>query len=270
MNLYDVMASISEKQLTKTDTGDERIYGVVVGVVAKNYDKKMPGRVCVTIPTRDAEANELQWARQSLPSSGKTWGHYYLPEVGDQVLLAFENGNIEKPYVLGCVPLDNNKFLTGSADADNQVKRIVTKHGSTIRFEDNKEGEGDKDKILVETAKSGHSFLLDNENKAMVLTDNEKKNKIEMKTGDGTILIKCASKLTIEVGDTIKVIMNGENGTLKIEATDVNIAASKQFKATTDATMKLESAQFSASANSMFKIESSGMVQVSGNPIKIG
>jgi uncharacterized protein involved in type VI secretion and phage assembly len=270
MSLYDIMADITEKQVTKTDTGDERMYGVVLGVVAKNYDKKMPGRVCVTIPTRDKDTNELQWARQAAPSSGKGWGHYYLPEVGDQVLLAFENGNIEKPYILGCVAKDDNKFLSGSVDEHNQVKRIVTKNGSTLHFEDHREGEGDKDKIWVQTAGGGHSFILDNENKLMRLTDKDKGNQIEMKTGDGTIFIKAASKLTIQVGDTVKVIMNGENGTLKIEASDVNIAADKQFKATTNATMKLEGAQISATANSIFKAESSGMVQVAGNPIKIG
>ena len=66
MSLYDMMEEISEKQVTKTETGDTRISGVVVGVVAKNYDKDMPGRVCVTIPTRDDRANELQWARARL------------------------------------------------------------------------------------------------------------------------------------------------------------------------------------------------------------
>lgn len=46
MSIYDIIGEISEKQATKTETGDARIYGVVVGIVAKNYDKDMPGRVC--------------------------------------------------------------------------------------------------------------------------------------------------------------------------------------------------------------------------------
>ena len=99
MGLFDVIDDITEKQVMKTDTGDNRIFGVVVGQVAKNYDKDMPGRVCVTVPTRDKDANELKWARVAMPSSGSKWGHYFLPEVGDQVLLVFEQGNIEKPYV---------------------------------------------------------------------------------------------------------------------------------------------------------------------------
>lgn len=92
MGLYDEIDRITEKQIMKTETGDNRIFGVMLGIVAKNYDKNMPGRVCVTIPVRDQEANELKWARVSMPSSGSKWGHYFLPEVGDMVLLAFEKG----------------------------------------------------------------------------------------------------------------------------------------------------------------------------------
>lgn len=63
MGLYDIMDEIAAKQVTKSETGDNRILGVVVGIVAKNYDQKMPGRICVQVPVRDDEANELQWAR---------------------------------------------------------------------------------------------------------------------------------------------------------------------------------------------------------------
>ena len=46
MGLYDVIDDIAEKQVMKTDTGDNRILGVVIGQIVKNYDKDMPGRVC--------------------------------------------------------------------------------------------------------------------------------------------------------------------------------------------------------------------------------
>ncbi len=63
MGLFDVIDDIAEKQVMKTDTGDNRIFGVVIGQIAKNYDKDMPGRVCVCVPVRDEDANELQWAQ---------------------------------------------------------------------------------------------------------------------------------------------------------------------------------------------------------------
>ena len=127
MGLFDIIDQIAESQITKTETGDNRIFGVMVGTVAKNYDKDMPGRVCVTIPVRDKEANVLQWARVAMPSHGKKWGSYFQPEIGDQVLLAFEQGNIEKPYVIGCVAKDTNIFLKSAADSNNQYKKIMIK-----------------------------------------------------------------------------------------------------------------------------------------------
>ena len=132
MGLFDVIDQIAENQIMKTETGDNRIFGVMVGTVAKNYDQDMPGRVCVTIPVRDNEANELKWARVAMPSHGKQWGIYFQPEIGDQVLLAFEQGNIEKPYVIGCVPKDSNSFLKKAYDKNNQYKKITTKNGNCI------------------------------------------------------------------------------------------------------------------------------------------
>ena len=270
MGLYDIIEEVSERNVTKSETGDTRIIGVMVGTVAVNYHKDMPGRVCVTIPTRDKDQNELKWARMAQPSGGDKWGHYFLPEVGDQVLLAFEGGNIERPYVVGNVLKDNQKFLTGSADEDNQIKRIVTKNGSTIFFEDNKEGDGEKDKILIETAGKAHSLLFDNENKIIRLTDKDKANMIELKTEDGNMTIKAASKLTIKVGDTVTLTLNGESGAIKIDCNEISIAASNQLKLSSDGMMKLSAAQVSAEASSMLKMASNGMTQVGGSPIKIG
>ena len=142
MGLYDIMDEIATKQVTKSEMGDNRLLGVVVGIVVNNYNEKMPGRVCVQIPVRDDKANELKWARVAMLSGGKEWGHYFLPEVGDQVLLAFEQGNIEKPYVVGCISKENDRFLTRSVHEKNQIKRIVTKNGNTIQFDDMEDEEG--------------------------------------------------------------------------------------------------------------------------------
>jgi uncharacterized protein involved in type VI secretion and phage assembly len=270
MALYDIIDEIAGKQQTKTDTGDPRSYGAMIGIVAKNYDKDLKGRVCVSIPTRDNEANELKWVRVAYPSGGKTWGQYFLPEVGDQVLLVFENGNIEKPYIIGCVSKDGDKFLSGSVDADNQFKRIVTKNGNMIKFEDNKEGEGDKDKITITTAKSAHTVLMDNEKKLISITDNKGENKIDMKTEDGVIDIKAKSRLTIKVGDNISLILNGESGGVKLECSDLTISASQKMSVKTDGMLKVEGAQVSSKASSMYKLESGGMVSITGSPIKVG
>ena len=272
MSLYDIMDEIASKQVLKSETGDNRMMGVVVGIVAKNYDQEMPGRVCVQVPVRDDEANELQWARVAMPSSGKKWGHYFQPEEGDQVLLVFEHGNIEKPYVIGCVPKDNNPFLTRAVHAKNQYKKIVTKNGNTIQFDDGEDTEGKQDKISIFTAKESHRLILDNDRKQIILGDKDGKNQIAIKTEDesGNIAIKTEQKLTISVGDNITVTMNGSSGTVKIQCNKFTVDASDSSEIKTNGKMGVSGGNVSIEASSMLKAESSGMTTIGGSPIKIG
>uniref|UniRef100_UPI004057077D phage baseplate assembly protein V n=1 Tax=Agathobacter sp. TaxID=2021311 RepID=UPI004057077D len=270
MALFDIIDDITEKQVTKTDTGDNRIFGVVIGQVVNNYDKDMPGRVCVTVPTRDKDANELKWARVAMPFSGSQWGYYFLPEIGDQVLLAFENGNIEKPYVVGCIPKDNNPFLKQAVDEHNRHKKIVTKNGNTIYFEDHKEGDGQKDKIKIVTAKETHRIELDNEKKVILISDKDGKNHIEMKTENGQMEIKAEKKLTIQVGEHITMTLNGSNGTVSLKSSKLNIETNGNISAKANGNTKVQSANFSVEANAMMKLNSNGAVTIAGTPIKIG
>ena len=270
MGLFDIIDQIAENQIMKTETGDNRIFGVVVGTVAKNYDKDMPGRVCVTIPIRDKDANELQWARVVMPSHGSKWGMYFQPEIGDQVLLAFEQGNIEKPYVIGCVPKESNSFLKKACDKDNQYKKITTKHGNSIIFEDHVQGEGSKDKISIYTAQEGHSVLLDNENKKIVVTDKEKNNFIEMKTETGNMQIQAAANLVIKVGDNIELTMNGNTGAVTLECNKLTVKTTGNTTLEATGSMKASGATVTLDATSMLKLNSSGASMLSGAPIKIG
>ena len=269
MGLFDIIDEITEQQIMKTDTGDNRIFGVVVGTVAKNYDKDMKGRICVTIPVRDKDANELQWARVAMPSSGKKWGHYFLPEVGDQVLLAFEQGNIEKPYVIGCVPKDADRFLTSSADQNNQFKKIVTKNGNTILFEDNEQGEGSKDKIRIHTAEESHSIELDNENNKITIQDKDGANKIEMKTQAGHMEIKADKKLVIKVGN-ITLTLNGNNGNVTLDCNKLTVNANSSIDMEALGTAKFTGANVTVEGSSMLRAKSSGAAIVEGTPSKSG
>ena len=286
MALYDIIDEITERQVLKTETGDNRIWGVMIGIVAKNYDPKsaksggsnrgadaMDGRVCVTIPTRDKDANELRWARVAMPSGGSKWGHYFLPEVGDQVILAFEGGNIEKPYVIGCVQRHSDKFLGDSVDKNNRFKKIMTRHGSNITFEDDHTKEdGLNDKLTIETAQSHLQIRMDNENEIIRIGDKAKEDFIQMKTteGSGTLDIKIKSKITIKVGDKITLTLNGESGAVSIKADSITLEGANGVAAKSDSSINLKAAQVSANASSNLKLESSGSAAVSGATVSIG
>ena len=269
MAVFDILNEISEKQVTKTSLGEERIFGAVVGIVASNYEKEMPGRICVNIPVRDKEANQLKWAKVAAPYTGKKWGQYFLPEIGDQVLLLFEDGNIEKPYIIGSIPTDKDQFLKKSVGENNEIKQIMTRNGNKIVFEDGKD-DGQKDKISIVTAEEMHQLILDNENQKILLEDKEGNCRVEMQTGNGKMLIHAEKKLEITVGDKIKISMNGETGKLKIEADAVSVEASRKMTLATDGSAKLSGQQTVIEGTSSLKNSCSGMVVIEGSPIKIG
>lgn len=288
MGLYDIIDEITGRQVTKTETGDNRIWGVMVGIVAANADPKsaggggsgknsgasaMDGRVCVEIPTRDEGANQLKWARVAMPSGGRKWGHYFLPEVGDQVLLAFEGGNIEKPYVIGCVQKHSDPFLKGAVNKDNRYKRIMTRHGSHITFEDDAtDEEGLKDKLTIETAQKKLQIFMDNEMEKIRIGDKAKEDYIEMctKEGAGTLDINIKSRVTIKVGDKITMTLNGESGAVTIDADSISLKGTNSVLAKSDSSVKLEGAQVAANASSSLKMESSGMASVTGSTVSVG
>jgi type VI secretion system secreted protein VgrG len=124
-------------------------YGVVIARVFDNNDPKKLGRVKVQYYWQ--ADNQTFWARMMTPHAGSSRGFYFMPEVGDEVVVAFEDGDPERPIVLGC--LWNNpdnppaEDYWGGEYANNDVKRIITKSGHRIQLVD-KQG---KESISIAT-----------------------------------------------------------------------------------------------------------------------
>lgn len=270
MAIFDIFEEVSEKSVTKSETGDNRILGVVVGEVVKNYSEKMPGRVCISIHVRDKDKNTLKWARVAMPSSGKDWGHYFLPEVGDQVLVVFDQGIIDRPYIIGCVPKDNDTFLTKAKEENNSNKKIVTKHGNTLLFYDDKEGDGTKDKISITTPDSAHEITMDNDKKSILIQDKEKKTQVEMKSENGIINVKAEDRIEITAGDKITVTLNGKSGKVTVNASDFSVDVTGKIEMSAGGACNLSGANFKAEAQGSMKLSSVGMASMEGKPVKLG
>ncbi|MBS5063460.1 MAG: hypothetical protein KHZ58_06750 [Hungatella hathewayi] len=269
MSLYDVMDGMTERNVTKSVTGDNRMFGVAVGRVTKNYNKDAPGRVCVEILDRDHEANELLWVRVAMPYAGKKSGSYSMPEVGDLVIIIFLDGNFDSPIVYAAVFPDGSSTVSRYADEDNQYKVLIDSfHGNRIVVEDNKEGDGDKDKVTIETAKKKHLFLMDNENMKVVMQDQNGKNRYEMRTEDGRTEIVAEKELVILVGDDISMKMG--NGRITVKAKEVVFETSGQMKLQSNGTLSGKGAQVMMEGDSMVKLESSGILKIAGTPVKVG
>ncbi|MBQ9871328.1 MAG: hypothetical protein IJM27_05290 [Eubacterium sp.] len=289
MAIFDIIDDVSKKRMEKTDTGDSRIMGLMLGKVVKNYDENMPGRVSVILLSREqgdgdgdeADNTRLLWARVVMPSSGGTWGHYFIPEVGDLVLVAFEEGNIERAYIMGCIPKTNDKILTGSRDEKNRYKKIVTKNGNSIIFEDVNDDDGEggggeepgaNDVITVRTAQQAHRIVLNNEKKLIELSDKEGKNYVKLNTDPekGHIEIKADKKVTIKVGENITLTMNGETGAVSLKAKKVNIEADDSVGIESQSRANFKGSNVTLEAGGSMKVSSGGLVEVSGTPIKLG
>ncbi|MBO5552011.1 MAG: hypothetical protein J5966_08630 [Lachnospiraceae bacterium] len=297
MAIFDIIEDVSKKQVEKTETGDSRIMGIMLGKVVKNYDKNLPGRVAVILLSREqgeGEGNEadnarLLWARVVMHSSGSSWGHYFIPEIGDLVLVAFEQGNIERAYVIGCIPKTNDKILTSSVNEKNLYKKIVTRNGNSIIFEDvtEEQGEGgqggagagggegnpgDKDKITIQTANKMHRLALNNEKKLMELADKESKNFIRLQTDEqkGHIEITAAKKITVRVGDNITLTMNGETGAVTLKAKKVTVEADDSMTYSSQSRAEFSGSSVKIEAGGNMKLNSTGPIDVAGMPIKLG
>lgn len=115
-----------------------RWYGVVPARVVEHNDPKKMGRVKVQYIFQ--EEGPAHWARMMTPHAGADRGFMFMPEVGDEVVVLFEDGDPERPVILGCVwnGVDNaprQEFWGGELD-ENDVKRIVTKSGHRLQFVD--------------------------------------------------------------------------------------------------------------------------------------
>ncbi len=83
-----------------TDDGAKKYYGVTVGRVISPLDPLAIGRLQVQLPFIDS-IDLAPWARVCVPMAGMLSGAYYIPNIGDEVLVAFEHGDVNAPYILG-------------------------------------------------------------------------------------------------------------------------------------------------------------------------
>ena len=152
---------------------NDRFYGVVVGVVTNNQDPENMHRVKVRFPWLSNEV-ESNWARVAAPMSGNDRGTYFLPEVGDEVLVAFEHGQVDHPFVLGSLWNGKDTPPESNANGENNHRTIKSRSGHVLRFND----------------KSG--------NETIEIIDKTGSNKIVIDSANNSITIEAKSDITIK------------------------------------------------------------------------
>ena len=136
---------------TAPDGTDGRFTGVAMAIVTNNKDPDGLGRVKVKLPWLDDRV-ESDWTRVVTAMAGKERGLYCLPEVDDEVLVAFEHGRPDSLYVLGGLWNGKDKPPESNADGKNNVRALKSRSGHVIRLTDTQGGE--KIEIIDKTGKN--------------------------------------------------------------------------------------------------------------------
>jgi uncharacterized protein involved in type VI secretion and phage assembly len=177
--------------LVSRSEDDDRFYGVTIGTVTNNTDEEKLGRVKVALP-RISDTDESYWARVLTPMAGKEMGLYCLPEVGDEVLVAFDQGDVNFPYILGGLWNGKDKPPDTNEDGKNNKRLIKSRSGHQIILDDTKDAE----KITIQDSTGKNKIEIDSKNNAMMIEIEKDltiaaKGKITITTSGGDIAIEC-------------------------------------------------------------------------------
>lgn len=176
--------------------GGSRIQGVVVAIVTNNADPQELGRVKLKFPWLPDDY-EADWARMMQIGAGPLSGAVFLPEVGDEVLVCFEFGDVRRPYVIGGLYNGVDKPRLGKALFDNgRVKRrgIVSRLGHrVVLFDDDRD--------------SGIALLSSNDKLRIALKETDSEVHVY---GDGRIVIEATKGLEIRCQQDISVEADGQ------------------------------------------------------------
>jgi uncharacterized protein involved in type VI secretion and phage assembly len=174
-------------------SGDRRFYGVVIGVVTNNQDPKDMGRVKVKFPWL-SESGESNWARVASPMAGKERGLYCLPEVDDEVLVMFEHGSVERPYVVGALWNGKDAPPEKNSDKKNNKRLLKSRSGHVITLDDTEGAE----KISIADKSGNNTLVFDTKANTVTLTSGkdlaiQAKGNISLSADSGDVSIQCKS-----------------------------------------------------------------------------
>jgi uncharacterized protein involved in type VI secretion and phage assembly len=199
------MSPDSPAQLNGSRT--QRFAGVAVGLVIDNKDPQGLGRVRLKFPAlSDDEIGH--WARIAVLMAGADRGTFFLPEVGDEVLVAFERGDIARPYVLGGLWNGQDKPPEANADGQNNLRLVKSRSGHLIRLDDTDGAE----KIEIVDKSGGNSITIDTASNAITITSAAD---VTIDAPQGTLKL---SAQTIEISSSANTELKAQ-GNLTLEAT---------------------------------------------------
>jgi phage protein D/phage baseplate assembly protein gpV len=228
--------------VTGNHRGDRSsINGVVPALVSNLDDPDKLGRVKVTFPWI-ADTAESPWARVAMAGAGHERGIVWLPEVGDEVLVAFDHGDPRRPYVVGGLHNGKDQLPVSPVDNGTIVTRaMVSRNGHRLELHD-----GD-DAVTIATGDGNHRIVLDQQGGKILIET----------TGDVEVASKAKLSVKAPSGMTFE-----STGAFELKANGVTIdAGTGAFNA--------KGVQSKVEGSGSVEVSSSGQTTVRGSIVKI-
>lgn len=253
-------------------------YGVVVGIVTDVKDPQGLARVKVNYPLTKLDSD---WARLAVPMAGKDRGIKFIPEIGDEVLVAFEYNDINKPYVIGGLwngqdtPPESGEF---GENGEVQKRVFKSRSGHVVTFDDTDKNEQisiiDKQgqKITLDSkpgsekieivGKGKQKFLLDSISgkEKIEIIDSTGKSRVLMDAASQSVTIESAMNLTIKA--TGKVEIDGQTGVT------INTAGGN-LELKSNAQTNISGTQTSIQGTATAEVKANGPLVIKGLPVNI-
>jgi uncharacterized protein involved in type VI secretion and phage assembly len=224
-------------------TVNTRMAGVVIGLVTDVDDPDGDGRIRVSFPWLGPDVVS-GWAPIAAPLGGNDRGYFYLPEIDDEALVAFEMGDFDHPFVLGFLHNGVDKPPTGGID--KHVRRIKSVAGHVVDLDDRS---GDE-KVHVKT-NGGHVLDLRDSDATIEiatsggqkLTMTDRPAQIEVTTTAGTtvtmsdapsqVSVQTVTGVQVEISDTgVTITAASVPITINALSTELNPALSLDVNST--------------------------------------
>jgi len=250
---------------------------IVIGLVTDNTDPDNLGRVKVKYPHL-TEDHASFWVRLSTPMAGPGRGIEYLPEVDDEVLVAFEHGDIRRPYILGALwngkdkpPLPNSEAVQGG----KVVRRITkTRTGHQMDFDD---GAG---KIKLITAGNHHLEMSDTQDDVEVRITTKGGHKITAADDHGgisAVQLGTSGKHTVTLADNhtgrcgIFITDKTGNNEIFIDSADnsITISCAGDLNIEAGGNVSIKGMQVDVEAKTTGSFKATAELEISGALVKI-
>lgn len=193
-------------------------------VVTDNNDPDQLGRIRVQFLWQKKQDEKTPWLRISQPHGGKNKGFYFIPENDEEVMVAFENGNAEKPYVVGTLYHAKANPDGNHYSESNNVKAIRTRNGHTIEIHDEGSGENGGGYIQIyDNNKNNYVLTFSTDEQLIKL---ESKKNIELQA-DNDIIIHAKHDI-VATADNDMTITVKNNRTMNVEKDDTNTIKNNQ------------------------------------------